>query len=104
MVQYMDCFLSTETCDIAEDCSQFGVCTYNEVLGYNSCLCLPGYTGDGYTCTEASLDNETDVAPTPSCILDMCWCPKGYELQNDEVCVKIEGTDETSDGGESQSK
>ncbi|KAJ9588281.1 hypothetical protein L9F63_018354, partial [Diploptera punctata] len=88
--------IDRETCDIAEDCSQYGVCTFNDAVGYYVCECLSGYTGDGYTC------NETGVSPTPSCLLGLCWCPAGYEIQNEEICVKIERTEETSEGTQSQ--
>lgn len=90
-----------ETCDTANDCSPYGVCTFSNASDHHVCVCLPGYTGDGYNCYGATLYNETDdgVLPDPSCVLGVCWCPSGYELQ-DDTCVgkETQVTEETTNG------
>ena len=80
--------LVTETCDTANDCSPYGVCNFSSTSGLHVCVCLPGYTGDGYNCYSAALYNETGdgVSTDPNCLFGVCWCPPEHELQND-TCV-----------------
>ena len=50
-------FPSTVPCNVADNCSPFAVCTLDvekvEERIY-VCICLPGYVGDGYSCTAES--------------------------------------------------
>jgi nidogen (entactin) len=92
--------LFTETCDTANDCSPYGICTFSNASDHHVCICLPGYTGDGYNCYVTSQYNETDdeESPDPSCLLGVCWCPSGYELQDDTCVWKEKVTEEMTDG------
>lgn len=93
--------IARETCNTANDCSPYGVCTFNDAVQHHICVCLPGYTGDGYNCYNTSPYNETGDgnAPAPSCLFGVCWCPTGYELQ-DNTCVGKEeqSAEEATDG------
>ncbi|XP_012271445.1 nidogen-2 isoform X2 [Orussus abietinus] len=86
------CFpIQHESCDVANNCSPYGSCSYNGDRGLYVCVCLPGYVGDGYTCyTEA--EAATTVQPIderPQCVMGTCWCSPGWDYRNN-VCVKID--------------
>lgn len=91
--------LFTETCDTANDCSPYGVCTFSGVDDRHVCACLPGYTGDGYNCYSTYNETGDGDSPVPSCFFEVCWCPSGYDLQ-DNTCVVKERqvAEETTDG------
>jgi hypothetical protein len=96
--------LFTETCDTANDCSPYGVCTFSDAVRHHICVCLPGYAGDGYNCNETSPYNETGDgnSPTPVCLFGVCWCPSGHELQNNSCVGKEEQTTQGSTDGDTQ--
>lgn len=77
------------------------MCTFSDAVHHHICVCLPGYTGDGYNCSDTSLYNETGDgnSTAPSCLFGVCWCPSGYELQ-DSTCVGKEEqpAEEATDG------
>ncbi|KAE8752468.1 hypothetical protein FOCC_FOCC000590 [Frankliniella occidentalis] len=68
-------------CQVAEDCSPNGACSQDERTGgrAKACVCLPGYEGDGVSCT---------AQPIPvMCDADgMCDCPPGLNFEQ-EMCV-----------------
>lgn len=73
-------------CDIAKDCSLNGECIFNETTHEYACLCIRGYSGDGYTCTIVTPEKKT-IPKT--CILGTCWCPTGY-TEVDGLCAETE--------------
>ncbi|XP_067009862.1 nidogen isoform X2 [Anabrus simplex] len=85
---------SQDTCDIANNCSPFATCYYNENTGSHACACLPGYQGDGYSCVDDTLLNNTDWAPSPTCLLGVCWCPSEYEIIGSSCVLRNETGEE----------
>ncbi|CAG2055236.1 unnamed protein product [Timema podura] len=80
----------SESCDQANDCSVYGACTLDATSDKYVCVCLPGYLGDGYYCVDSELhSNYTGSGvPVPTCVLGICWCPEGYDLQGQNSCAK----------------
>nr|CAD7444676.1 unnamed protein product [Timema bartmani] len=79
-----------KSCDQANDCSVYGACTLDATSDKYVCVCLPGYLGDGYYCVDSELhSNYTGSGvPVPTCVLGICWCPEGYDLQGQNSCAK----------------
>nr|CAD7429100.1 unnamed protein product [Timema monikensis] len=82
--------IGRESCDQANDCSVYGACTLDATSNKYVCVCLPGYLGDGYYCVDSELhSNYTGSGvPVPTCVLGICWCPEGYDLQGQNSCAK----------------
>ncbi|XP_047002161.1 nidogen isoform X1 [Schistocerca americana] len=95
------------SCTVANNCSPFGVCAYDELTAGYHCQCLPGYVGDGYSCVDSTLlpqqppstlapsgplpgQSEEETAPAPTCTLGVCLCPPSYELRNGACLPKTE--------------
>ncbi|XP_017878833.1 nidogen-1 isoform X2 [Ceratina calcarata] len=77
------------SCDEEDNCSQYGVCNFDPARQKHVCICLPGFIGDGYTCYPEADVTTTDGPPRPQCAGEMCWCPGGWELRNND-CVPSE--------------
>ncbi|XP_076174255.1 nidogen isoform X2 [Ptiloglossa arizonensis] len=76
------------SCDTEDNCSPNGVCSVVE--DKHVCVCAQGFVGDGYTCTrepDVTVTTTDEPPPQPQCLEAMCWCPDGWEYQNDE-CVR----------------
>ncbi|CAH1160142.1 unnamed protein product [Phaedon cochleariae] len=85
------------SCHVANNCSPFGYCAINPETNNYYCSCLPGFSGDGYTCQEKELTTITtttliptiaqEVTDSPNhritqtCTADNCWCPTGYRVE-----------------------
>nr|CAD7200894.1 unnamed protein product [Timema douglasi] len=98
--------IGRESCDQANDCSVYGACTLDATSDKYVCVCLPGYLGDGYYCVDSELhSNYTGSGvPVPTCVLGICWCPEGYDLEGQNSCAKksdyddlVTDTDDTED-------
>ncbi|KAK0096570.1 hypothetical protein PV326_005114 [Microctonus aethiopoides] len=84
----LPCYPMDDPCNLANNCSPQGVCTYNIDRQAHICVCLPGFIGDGYTCTKQSeIVATVEERPTPQCDIGMCWCLPGWELR-DNACVR----------------
>ncbi|KAG7213656.1 hypothetical protein KM043_002901 [Ampulex compressa] len=84
------------SCDVEDNCSPYGLCSFDGDRQKHVCICLPGYVGDGYTCYSETDATTTDEPPRPQCLIGMCWCPTGWEYRNND-CVKQEGEYTTVD-------
>ncbi|XP_043266975.1 nidogen isoform X2 [Venturia canescens] len=84
------------TCDLANNCSPYGICAYDSDRQGHICICHPGYVGDGYTCyPETDSTTGQSEPPKPRCHDGMCWCPRGWEHRND-MCVPAEYSGSTT--------
>lgn len=82
------CFFFPVSCSVANNCSPYGVCAFDENSNSYNCICLPGYYGDGYSCVDETLLNTSVPAePSPTCILGVCLCPETYDLR-DGSCIR----------------
>ncbi|XP_017755220.1 PREDICTED: nidogen-2 isoform X3 [Eufriesea mexicana] len=77
------------SCNVEDNCSPNGICNFDAERQRHVCICLPGFIGDGYTCYPDADVTTTDEPPKPQCVEEMCWCPRGWEYQNNE-CVQQE--------------
>nr|XP_012216142.1 PREDICTED: nidogen-2 isoform X2 [Linepithema humile] len=84
------------SCNEEDNCSPYGLCSFDGNRKKHVCTCMPGYVGDGYTCYSESDATTTDGPPQPQCLIGVCWCPGGWEYRN-HVCVKQEGEYTTVD-------
>ncbi|XP_051550154.1 stabilin-1 isoform X1 [Myxocyprinus asiaticus] len=76
-----------------EHCHIHAKCVYNS--GQTMCVCLPGYEGDGYTCTESNLCLKVDRGGchiNAECIYEAgkvsCVCMEGW-TGDGTLCVQI---------------
>ncbi|XP_011879579.1 PREDICTED: nidogen-2 isoform X3 [Vollenhovia emeryi] len=83
-------------CNEEDNCSQYGLCSFDGNRKKHVCVCMPGYVGDGYTCYSESDVTTTDEPPQPQCVVGVCWCPNGWEFRN-HACVRQEGEYTTVD-------
>ncbi|XP_072765184.1 nidogen isoform X3 [Anoplolepis gracilipes] len=84
-------------CNEEDNCSPYGLCSFDGNRQKHVCVCMPGYVGDGYTCySESDITTTTDEPPQPQCLIEMCWCPSGWEFHN-HACVRQEGESTTVD-------
>ncbi|XP_050461827.1 nidogen isoform X2 [Cataglyphis hispanica] len=85
-------------CNEEDNCSSYGLCSFDGNRKKYVCVCMPGYVGDGYTCYSESdiTTTTTDEPPQPQCLMEMCWCPSGWEFRN-HACVRQEGESTTVD-------
>lgn len=103
------CYAVEENCNVANICSPNGNCTFDQSRRNYICICSPGFIGDGYTCypkeikrnttittvtsattaTTAAPTATTEVAPEPTCIMGVCWCP-GKWKHRDSKCVQTD--------------
>ncbi|XP_057336522.1 nidogen-like isoform X4 [Microplitis mediator] len=93
----LPCYPANDPCNLANNCSPQGMCTYDTDKQTHICICLPGYVGDGYTCyvksqvtsmTEKSPSSSSSSSISPRCDNEgMCWCLPGYEFRDDN-CYK----------------
>lgn len=101
----LDCVpLISQSCHVVNNCSPFGVCSYDIASGQYTCYCLPGYEGDGYFC-QMITTTTTTMATTAvddveegtteidkeveKCLLGVCWCSQGYvKLPGSIYCVR----------------
>ncbi|XP_015113339.1 nidogen-2 isoform X5 [Diachasma alloeum] len=74
------CFPAEDPCNLANNCSPQGECTYDHQKQSHVCLCLPGFVGDGYNCY-------AEQSPEPNCANGVCWCPPEWEVR-DNACVR----------------
>jgi nidogen (entactin) len=84
------------SCEEEDNCSPYGLCSFDGNRKKHVCICMPGYVGDGYTCYSESDVATTDGPPQPQCVDGVCWCPNGWEFRN-HVCVRQEGEYTTVD-------
>ncbi|XP_025991116.1 nidogen isoform X2 [Solenopsis invicta] len=77
-------------CNEEDNCSPYGLCSFDGNRKKHVCVCMPGYVGDGYTCYSESDVTTTDEPPQPQCVVGVCWCPSGWEFRN-HVCMRQEG-------------
>ncbi|XP_012540615.1 nidogen isoform X3 [Monomorium pharaonis] len=77
-------------CNEEDNCSPYGLCSFDGNRKKHVCVCMPGYIGDGYTCYSESDVTTTDGPPQPQCVVGVCWCPNGWEFR-DYACVRQEG-------------
>lgn len=73
----------SQGCNVANNCSPYGICSINPNTQEYYCSCLPNYEGDGYTCTPAAVTQAPGDRVEKQCLLGVCWCPTGYEADND---------------------
>lgn len=52
------------SCHNGNNCSPYGYCSIDPNTQNYYCACLPGYTGDGYTCTIQEVVTTTTTAET----------------------------------------
>jgi len=78
--------VASNTYDHITICKVFSVCYSHMRL----------FTGDGYTCYAESDVTTTDEPPQPQCVLEVCWCPNGWEYRNN-TCMRQEGEYTTMD-------
>ncbi|XP_024891203.1 nidogen-2 isoform X4 [Temnothorax curvispinosus] len=83
-------------CNEEDNCSPYGLCSFDGNRKKHVCVCMPGYVGDGYTCYSESDVTTTDEPPQPQCVVGVCWCPSGWEFRN-HACVRQEGEYTTVD-------
>ncbi|KAL6434963.1 hypothetical protein ACFW04_005251 [Cataglyphis niger] len=84
-------------CNEEDNCSSYGLCSFDGNRKKYVCVCMPGYVGDGYTCySESDITTTTDEPPQPQCLMEVCWCPSGWEFRN-RACVRQEGESTTVD-------
>ncbi|XP_034945839.1 nidogen isoform X2 [Chelonus insularis] len=84
----LPCMPLEDPCNLANNCSPQGTCTYDTDRQHHICICLPGFVGDGYTCyAQSEVTGSTEEPPTPHCEAEMCWCPPEWEFR-DNVCVE----------------
>ncbi|XP_015172869.1 PREDICTED: nidogen-2 isoform X3 [Polistes dominula] len=76
------------SCDIENNCSPNGMCSFDGDKQKHVCICSAGYIGDGYTCYSEN-DTITEDTLQPQCSNDSCWCPSGWKLQ-DDICIREE--------------
>nr|XP_050849041.1 nidogen-like isoform X3 [Vespula vulgaris] len=76
------------SCDIENNCSPNGMCSFDGDKQKHVCICSAGYIGDGYNCYSEN-DTITEEPPQPQCLIEMCWCPQGWRFQDDN-CIKEE--------------
>ncbi|CAG7838551.1 unnamed protein product [Allacma fusca] len=87
---------TSESCDLENNCHPEADCRLDELLNEYTCVCRSGFIGDGYTCTrsrEIGSLAPSAPAPTPTCLLNYCWCPSGYiheDIRNE--CVPDEAS------------
>ncbi|XP_029175623.1 nidogen-2 isoform X2 [Nylanderia fulva] len=85
------------SCNEEDNCSPYGLCSFDGNRKKHVCVCMPGYVGDGYTCySESDTTTTTDEPPQPQCLIEVCWCPSGWEFHN-HACVRQEGEYTTVD-------
>ncbi|KAF4521231.1 hypothetical protein B566_EDAN005442 [Ephemera danica] len=85
----------TNSCHIAHNCSPYAACNFDGPS--YSCVCLPGYQGDGYSC-EASTVYHGHGTPRPTCLLEVCWCPAGFQYEkHGHSCETITDLENTTD-------
>jgi hypothetical protein len=87
-----------ETCNIAHNCSPFATCKFNDRSGSYSCVCVPGYQGDGYSCDSPAGYRYIDPsAPSPDCEQDdTCRCPDGFLYSREVHRCLVDGTRENN--------
>lgn len=106
--------LSGAGCEILQNCAPLASCDEIENTGIFRCNCRSGYYGDGYSCTPQDNRYTTSIPYTyttedtdivkPKCVLEMCWCPDGYDMY-EQKCFKIDGyTTEMPEYPENKSK
>ncbi|XP_017793749.1 PREDICTED: nidogen-2 [Habropoda laboriosa] len=78
------------SCDVEDNCSQYGICNLDPETQTHVCICIPGFVGDGYTCYSDGDETTTDVPPRPQCAEEVCWCPRGWEYRNNECVLQEE--------------
>ncbi|XP_066603007.1 nidogen isoform X2 [Prorops nasuta] len=79
--------VQNESCDVENNCSPNGMCSFDGNRQKYVCSCLPGFVGDGFTCYPDTEANATHVPPQPTCIIGMCYCPDGWNYANN-TCVR----------------
>ncbi|XP_043521391.1 nidogen isoform X5 [Frieseomelitta varia] len=92
------CYLASQraTCDVEDNCSPNGICSFDTERQKHVCICLPGFVGDDYTCYPDADVTTGGEPPKPQCVEEMCWCPRGWEYRNNE-CTRQEETTTKSD-------
>ncbi|KAK2575184.1 hypothetical protein KPH14_003221 [Odynerus spinipes] len=83
------------SCDIENNCSPNGMCSFDGDEQKHVCICSNGYIGDGYTCYSEN-DTMTEEPPQPQCFIGSCLCPQGWRFE-DDVCVRDEESYTTVD-------
>lgn len=105
----LDCVpLTSQSCHLSNNCSPFGICSFDRETGQYSCNCLPGYEGDGYNCQQITTTTTTTTTETPveedsqttvvdreveKCLLGVCWCSQGYVKQPGTIYCVRKGTE-----------
>ncbi|XP_033230470.1 nidogen-like isoform X2 [Belonocnema kinseyi] len=81
------------SCNVENNCSPFGLCSYDGNRQIHVCTCQPGYTGNGYDCYP---DSEDPEKPQPQCMLGVCLCPIGWSYRDEECIKQADNTGSTS--------
>ncbi|CAB3388254.1 Hypothetical predicted protein [Cloeon dipterum] len=85
-----------ESCNVAHNCSPYGVCKFLAQSNSFKCFCAPGYQGDGYSCEAATAYRYLDPsAPSPECSQDECHCSGGYVYARELHRCLVETTHST---------
>lgn len=109
--------ITSQSCNIHNNCSPYGICSVNPSTEQYECSCLPSYTGDGYYCTERIVPESTTTAKISTstsgkpltqktekltltefpanvekvpqiCENELCTCPEGYLIdEGSDYCV-----------------
>ncbi|XP_066245508.1 nidogen [Euwallacea similis] len=107
--------ITSQSCNVYNNCSPFGICSIHPGSQQYRCSCHPGYQGDGYNCAPlpsttpdiAEQTTEYQEASSPSrngsnapvfqtCSGNLCWCPEGYLVDHESSYCKI-GSEDASD-------
>ncbi|XP_051169856.1 nidogen isoform X3 [Leptopilina boulardi] len=81
----------TTPCNVENNCSPYGLCSYDGNRQIHVCTCQPGYTGNGYDCYP---EGENNDKPNPHCNLGVCMCPLGWAYHEND-CIRQ--TDDNQD-------
>lgn len=93
MAELQDMFVKDECYDHSHNCSEFASC--KDSLIYYECTCLPGFSGDGFTCVDIDecSENTYQCSERATCTNIQgnytCTCQEGFELVNN-TCEDID--------------
>lgn len=94
MAELQDMFVKDECYDHSHNCSEFASC--KDSLIYYECTCLPGFSGDGFTCVdidECEMGNHA-CEPHATCINTIgnytcSTCEWPFSFLNGVGCIKL---------------
>ncbi|KAL1489768.1 hypothetical protein ABEB36_013702 [Hypothenemus hampei] len=98
--------VKSQTCEVHNNCSPYGICSIDPRTDQYSCICHPGFQGDGYYCIPLPVTSTETPAPTyipvtepirpnqveETCLEGgLCWCPAGYVKDSDTQSCRLSG-------------